>query len=247
MTQVLSSLDEQILTLSLNRVEKQNAITRDMYQFLADKLKEANGDFGIRAVVIKHEGPHFTAGNDIFDFLNNPPHEPGSPVWNFLQEIHNFTKPLLAAVSGNAIGIGTTMLLHCDITIASETTNFSMPFVNLGLVPEAGATLLFPRLVGYQKAAQLLLTGEPFSAEQAVEMGLIAAIAEKPKDEIRKIALKLASQPPNAILQTKALLKSDLHEKVKVVMQAEGELFLRALESDEAQEAFMKLAAKKGK
>jgi len=172
-----------------------------MYQFLADKLKEANGDFGVRAVVITHEGPHFTAGNDIFDFLNNPPHEPGSPVWNFLQEIHNFTKPLLAAVSGNAIGIGTTMLLHCDVTIASETTNFSMPFVNLGLVPEAGATLLFPRLVGYQKAAQILLTGE----------------------------------------------KSDLHEKVKVVMQAEGELFLRALESDEAQEAFMKLAAKKGK
>ena len=247
MTQVLSSLDDQILTLSLNRVEKQNAITRDMYQFLADKLKEANGDFGIRAVVITHQGPHFTAGNDIFDFLNNPPHEPGSPVWNFLQEIHNFTKPLLAAVSGNAIGIGTTMLLHCDITISSEKTNFSMPFVNLGLVPEAGATLLFPRLVGYQKAAQILLTGEPFDAAQAVEMGLIAGIAENPKDEIRKIALKLASQPPNAILQTKALLKSDLHEKVKVVMQAEGELFLRALESDEAQEAFMKLAAKKGK
>jgi enoyl-CoA hydratase/carnithine racemase len=101
--------------------------------------------------------------------------------------------------------------------------------------------------VGYQKAAQILLTGEPFGAAQAVEMGLIAGIAENPKDEIRKIALKLASQPPNAILQTKALLKSDLHEKVKVVMQAEGELFLSALESDEAQEAFMKLAAKKGK
>ena len=247
MSEVLKSLDEKVLTLTLNRVAKQNAITRDMYQSLADALKEANGDFGIRVVVITHEGPHFTAGNDIFDFLNNPPHEPGSPVWNFLQEIHNFTKPLLAAVSGNAIGIGTTMLLHCDITIASETTNFSMPFVNLGLVPEAGATLLFPRLVGYQRAAQILLTGEPFSAEQAVEMGLIAAVAQNPKDEIRKIALKLASQPPNAILQTKALLKSDLHEKVKVVMQAEGELFLRALESDEAQEAFMKLAAKKGK
>jgi len=247
MSEVLTSLDKQVLTLTLNRVAKQNAITRDMYQLLADALKEANGDFGIRVVVITHEGEHFTAGNDIFDFLNNPPHEPGSPVWNFLQEIHNFTKPLLAAVSGNAIGIGTTMLLHCDITIASERTKFSMPFVNLGLVPEAGATLLFPRLVGYQKAARILLTGEPFSAEQAVEMGLIAAVAQNPKDEIKKIALKLASQPPNAILQTKALLKSDLHEKVKVVMQAEGELFLRALESDEAQEAFMKLAARKGK
>ena len=247
MSEVLKSLDEQVLTLTLNRVAKQNAITRDMYQLLADALKEANGDFGIRVVVITHEGEHFTAGNDIFDFLNNPPHEPGSPVWNFLQEIHNFTKPLLAAVSGNAIGIGTTMLLHFDITIASETTKFSMPFVNLGLVPEAGASLLFPRLVGYQRAAQILLTGEPFGAEQAVEMGLIAGVAENPKDEIKKIALKLASQPPNAILQTKALLKSDLHEKVKVVMQAEGELFLRALESDEAQEAFMKLAARKGK
>jgi enoyl-CoA hydratase/carnithine racemase len=247
MSEVLKSLDEQVLTLTLNRVAKQNAITREMYQLLAGALREANGDFGIRAVVITHEGKHFTAGNDIFDFLNDPPHEPGSPVWNFLQEIHNFTKPLLAAVSGNAIGIGTTMLLHCDITLASETTNFSMPFVNLGLVPEAGASLLFPRLVGYQKAAHILLTGEPFSAVQAVEMGLIAGIAENPRDEIRKIALKLASQPPNAILQTKALLKSDLHEKVKVVMQAEGELFLRALESDEAQEAFMKLAAKKGK
>ena len=227
MSEVLKSLDEQVLTLTLNRVAKQNAITRDMYQSLADALKEANGDFGIRVVVITHEGPHFTAGNDIFDFLNNPPHEPGSPVWNFLQEIHNFTKPLLAAVSGNAIGIGTTMLLHCDITIASETTNFSMPFVNLGLVPEAGATLLFPRLVGYQRAAQILLTGEPFSAEQAVEMGLIAAVAQNPNDEIRKIALKLASQPPNATLQTKAPLKTELHEKGKSGIEAKGELFSR--------------------
>jgi enoyl-CoA hydratase/carnithine racemase len=247
MSEVLKSLDEQVLTLTLNRVAKQNAITRDMYQLLADALNDAKADFAIRAVVITHEGEHFTAGNDIFDFLNNPAHEPGSPVWNFLQEIHSFTKPLLAAVSGNAIGIGTTMLLHCDITVASETTKFSMPFVNLGLVPEAGATLLFPRLVGYQKAAHILLAGEPFSAQQAVEMGLIAGVAKDPKDEIKKIALKLASQPPNAILQTKALLKSDLHEKVRVVMQAEAELFLRALESEEAQEAFMKLAAKKGK
>lgn len=247
MIEVSKSLDEKVLTLSLNRVEKQNAINRGMYQFLSDEIKQANQDFGIRAVVLTHEGEHFTAGNDIFDFLNAPPHEPGSPVWNFLQEIHSFTKPLLAAISGNAIGIGTTALLHCDIVIASPTTKFSMPFVNLGLVPEAGSTLLFPKLVGYQRAAQILLTGEPFDSEAALEMGLIAQISQNPKDEIKKVAAKLASQPPNAILQTKALLKADLHEKVKVVMEAEGALFLKALESDEAQEAFMKLMSKKGK
>ena len=247
MTEIVTSRQGQTLVISLNRPEKMNAITRSMYAGLAQNLNEAAGDFSVRAVVISSEGDHFTAGNDIKDFMANPPTEESSDVARFLASLLEFPKPLIAAVKGNAIGVGTTMLLHCDITIASETTKFSMPFVNLGLVPEAGATLLFPRLVGYQRAAQILLTGEPFSAEQAVEMGLIAGVAENPKDEIKKIALKLASQPPSAILQTKALLKSDLHEKVKVVMQAEGELFLRALESDEAQEAFMKLAARKGK
>ena len=247
MAEITNTRDGQTLVISFNRPEKMNAITRSMYAGLTQSLNDAAGEFGIRCVVITSEGDHFTSGNDIGDFMSNPPTESDSDVAKFLGALLEFPKPLLAAVKGNAIGVGTTMLLHCDVTIASETTNFSMPFVNLGLVPEAGATLLFPRLVGYQRAAQILLTGEPFSAEQAVEMGLIAAIAQNPKDEIRKIALKLASQPPNAILQTKALLKSDLHEKVKVVMQAEGELFLRALESDEAQEAFMKLAAKKGK
>ena len=146
MTEVLSQLDNAILTLTLNRPEKQNAITRDMYQFMANQLREANGDFGIRAAVITQEGPHFTAGNDLYDFLNAPPLEPGSPVMQFLEQIHTFSKPLLAAVSGNAVGIGTTMLMHCDIVVASPTTKFSMPFVNLGLVPEAGSSILFPRL-----------------------------------------------------------------------------------------------------
>ena len=158
MAEVLSSLDGSILTLSLNRPEKQNAITRDMYQFMADQLKEANGDFGVRAVLITHEGPHFTAGNDLFDFLNAPPLEPGSPVMQFLEQIHTFSKPLLAAVSGNAVGIGTTMLMHCDVVVSSPTTKFSMPFVNLGLVPEAGSSILFPRLAGYQRASQIFLT-----------------------------------------------------------------------------------------
>lgn len=247
MTEVLSQLDNAILTLTLNRPEKQNAITRDMYQFMADQLREANGDFSIRAVVITHEGPHFTAGNDLFDFLNAPPLEPGSPVMQFLEQIHTFSKPLLAAVSGNAVGIGTTMLMHCDIVVASPTTKFSMPFVNLGLVPEAGSSILFPRLAGYQRASRIFLTGEPFSSEFAKEIGLIAEVHDNPKARIGEFAAKIVTQPPNAVIQTKALLKSEMHDKVSAVMIAEGELFQMALQSDEAREAFMNFLSKKGK
>lgn len=244
---IRKSQDGAILTLTLNRPEKQNAITREMYTSLADALEEATGDFGIRCVIITHEGPHFTAGNDLFDFLNSPPLEPGSPVMRFLEQIHNFPKPLLAAVSGNAVGIGTTMLMHCEVVVASPSTKFSMPFVNLGLVPEAGSSILFPRLAGYQRAAQVFLTGEKFSPEYAKEIGLIAEISENSLLRIQEIATQIASQPPNAVLQTKALLKSELHDKVSAVMIAEGELFQMALQSDEAREAFMNFLAKKGK
>jgi enoyl-CoA hydratase/carnithine racemase len=247
MAEVLSSLEGSILTLSLNRPEKQNAITRDMYQFMADQIREANGDFGVRAVLITHEGPHFTAGNDLYDFLNAPPLEPGSPVMQFLEQIHTFSKPLLAAISGNAVGIGTTMLMHCDVVVASPSTKFSMPFVNLGLVPEAGSSILFPRLAGYQRAAQIFLTGEPFSSDYAKEIGLIAEISDQPRQIANEFAVKIATQPPNAVIQTKALIKSELHDKVSAVMRAEGELFQMALQSDEAREAFMNFLAKKGK
>ncbi len=247
MSEVLSSVDGQILTLTLNRPEKQNAITREMYQTLASAINEANGDFGVRAVLITSSSQHFTAGNDLFDFLNTPPLEEGSPVMNFLGAIHNLSKPLLAAVSGNAVGIGTTMLFHCDVVIAASNTKFSMPFVNLGLVPEAGSSILFPRLVGHQRASKVFLTGEPFGSEDALSMGLIAEISETPIEIAKSIAAKIANQPPNAVIQTKALLKSELHEKVSAVMRAEGELFQMALQSDEAREAFMNFLSKKGK
>ena len=133
MSEILREVNGSILTLTLNRPEKQNAITREMYQTLANAIDEAKGDFGIRAVVITTSSQHFTSGNDLYDFLNAPPLEPGSPVMNFLEQIHNFTKPLIAAVSGNAVGIGTTMLMHCDVVVAAPSTRFSMPFVNLGL------------------------------------------------------------------------------------------------------------------
>lgn len=247
MSEVLANTINQILTLTLNRPEKQNAITRDMYQFLANAINEANGDFGVRAVLIASSSQHFTAGNDLFDFLNTPPLEEGSPVMNFLAAIHNFSKPLLAAVSGNAVGIGTTMLFHCDVVVAAPSARFSMPFVNLGLVPEAGSSILFPRLVGHQRASKVFLTGEAFGVDEAFSMGLIAEISESPIDVAQAIAIKIAGQPPNAVIQTKALLKSELHDKVAAVMRAEGELFQMALQSDEAREAFMNFLAKKGK
>lgn len=244
---ILRQTDGPILTLTFNRPEKQNALTREMYQALADAINEANGDFGIRAIILSTSSAHFTAGNDLFDFLNEPPLEPGSPVMNFLEAIHSFAKPVLAAVSGNAIGIGTTMLLHCDIVVADSSAKFVMPFVNLGLVPEAGASLLFPRLVGHQAASKVFLTGEGFDAKTAKEFGLIAEISETPLEKVREYAEKIAAQPPNAIIKTKALLKSELHEKVAAVMRAEGELFQMALQSDEAREAFMNFLAKRSK
>lgn len=247
MSEVLASTENQILTLTLNRPAKQNAITREMYQALANAINEAQNDFGIRAVLITSSSENFTAGNDLYDFLNVAPHEESSPVMNFLHAIHNLAKPLLAAVSGNAVGIGTTMLFHCDVVVASPSTKFSMPFVNLGLVPEAGSSLLFPRLVGHQRASKVFLAGEPFGAEDALDFGLIAEISDRPVDSAKVIAEKIASQPPNAVIQTKALLKSELHEKVSAVMRAEGELFQMALQSDEAREAFMNFLAKKGK
>lgn len=247
MSLIEHELQGAILILKLNRPEKQNALTREMYLDLANAINAAHGDFGIRAVVITTTSGHFTAGNDLFDFLNEPPIEPGSPVMNFLEAVHNFAKPLIAAVTGNAVGIGTTMLFHCDYVTAHPNSRFSMPFVSLGLVPEAGSSLLFPRLVGHQIASQVFLSGEPFDANVAKSFGLVAEISESPLEIAMTFANKVAEQPPNAVIQTKALLKSELHEKVAAVMRAEGELFQMALQSDEAREAFMAFLAKRGK
>jgi len=247
MTEILISHDKEVLTLSFNRPEKMNALTRSMYAGLAKGLNDAAGDFGIRAVVLTSEGDHFTAGNDIMDFMNNPPTSDDSEVAQFLAAILNFPKPLLAAVKGNAVGVGTTMLLHCDVVIAGPTANFSMPFASLGLVPEAGSSFLFPQLVGYQRAARIFMTGESFDADSALEMGLVAAKDANPLVHAMKIAQHIAEQPPQAIINTKALLKAKNHDAVAAIMKAEFEIFAMALQSDEAIEAFMKFMSKKGK
>jgi len=235
------------LHLKLNRPEKKNALTQEMYQSLATKINEAAGDFAIRAVVISSAGDAFTAGNDINDFANNPPMDEGSPVFSFLFAIHNFPKPLIASVHGRAVGIGTTMLMHCDIVSANPNTVFSMPFVSLGLVAEGGSSYLFPRLVGHAKAAEILLTGRNFSADEALQMGLINTVDDDQLAVAMKFAQELSEQPPTAVINTKALLKSGSHDALNQVMRAEGELFKMAMDSDEAQSAFMNFLLKKSK
>jgi enoyl-CoA hydratase/carnithine racemase len=247
MSNILTEQTGSILHLKLNRPEKKNALTQEMYQSLGTKINEAAADFAIRAVVVSSEGDSFTAGNDINDFANNPQMDEGSPVFNFLFAIHNFPKPLIASVHGRAVGIGTTMLMHCDIVTANPNTIFSMPFVSLGLVAEGGSSYLFPRLVGHAKAAEILLTGRNFSADEALQMGLINSIADDQLAAAMKFAQELAEQPPTAVINTKALLKSGSHDALNQVMRAEGELFKMAMDSDEAQQAFMNFLLKKSK
>ena len=247
MSEILRKQEGNILVLSFNRPAKMNALTRSMYSGLATGLNEAAGDFGIRAVILTSEDQHFTAGNDISDFMDNPPTSDSSEVSQFLESLLNFPKPLIAAVKGNAVGVGTTMLLHCDVVVANPTAKFSMPFASLGLVPEAGSSFLFPQLVGYQRAARIFMTGESFGATAAVEMGLVTSIENDPLKEAMKIAQHIAEQPPQAIINTKALLKAKSHDAVAAVMKAEFEIFAMALQSEEAMEAFMKFMSKKGK
>lgn len=247
MSEILTMLDSQVLSISLNRAEKMNALTCGMYRQLAEELNSADQEFGIRAVVITSEGDHFTAGNDIADFLEHPPTSDDSTVAAFLSAIHNFSKPLIVAVKGNAVGVGTTMLLHADIVVAGESAKFSVPFTSLGLVPEAGSSFLLPRMIGHHRAAELFFTGDSFDANYAEEIGIVNYVAADPYEKAHEIAVKIAKQPPQAIINTKALMKANIHDSVAAVMRAEFEIFALALQSDEARQAFMQfLNRKKG-
>jgi enoyl-CoA hydratase/carnithine racemase len=247
MTQITSEMSGQVQIIRFNRPEKMNALTKDMYAELARLLNEANGDFGIRAVILSSVGDNFTAGNDIMDFMSSPPTSEDSTVAAFLGSLLNFTKPLIASVRGHAVGVGTTMLLHCDIVVADHSARFSMPFTSLGLVPEAGSSMLFPDLVGYQRAAKIFLTGEEFSPEYAREIGLIADVVADADAEALAIATKIAEQPPQAVLNTKALMKASKHDAVAAMMKAELQIFSLALQSEEFADAVMKKMSQKGK
>jgi len=235
---VTTTLADRVLHVEIDRPDKKNALTRAMYARLADALEEAASDSGVRAVVLSGRGGVFTAGNDLGDFMMDPPTGPDSPVFRFLQAAIAFPKPLVAAVEGPAIGIGTTILLHCDLAYAAPDAVFKMPFVDLGLVPEAASSLLLPRLAGSARAAELLMFGEAFTAETAHAVGLVNAVVPNPTAHARERAAVLAKKPPSALRQTKALLRHDTAEAVGQALAREGGLFVERLGSPEAQEAF---------
>ena len=225
--------------LVLDRPAKKNAITRAMYARLADALAEAADDGDVRAVVLSGRGGVFTGGNDLSDFAQGPPTGPDSPVFRFLAAAVAFPKPLVAAVAGPAVGIGTTILLHCDLAYADVDAVFRMPFVDLGLVPEAASSLLLPQIAGPARAAELLMFGEPFTAETAREVGLVnAVVGGGVVDHALDRARALAEKPPEAVRLTKALLRRASAGAVEETMAHEGELFVERLGSPEAAEAF---------
>lgn len=230
--------DGAVLHLALARPAKKNAITRAMYTGLADALEAAATDREVRAVVLSGTEGVFTAGNDLGDFLMDPPTGPESPVFRFLAAASTFPKPLIAAVAGPAVGIGTTILLHCDLAYAAPDARFKMPFVDLGLVPEAASSLLLPRTAGPMRAAGWLLFGEVFSANDALQGGLINEICDDPTARALDRAQTLAAKPPEAVRLTKALLRRADAAAVQETMAVEGDHFSARLTSPEAQEAF---------
>jgi enoyl-CoA hydratase/carnithine racemase len=240
MTDILIDTSAGVMTLTLNRLEKKNSLTGVMYATLADALAQARDDTAVRAVVFQGHETIFSAGNDIADFLKVPPSKPDAPVFRFLQGISTFPKPIVAAVCGPAVGIGTTMLFHCDLVYAGDNAAFSMPFVNLGLCPEAASSYLAPQLMGYGRAAEALLLGEPCMVEAALEMGLVSRIVPPAEAAAlaQRQAQKLAAKPLNALIETKRLMKKSQASLVADRMVEEGASFSRMLSEPAALEAF---------
>ncbi|MBG9389839.1 enoyl-CoA hydratase [Caenimonas aquaedulcis] len=239
-TDILTHVESGVMTITLNRLERKNSITSDMYGAMAGALATAQSDASVRVVVIQGHETVFSAGNDIGDFLNKPPAGMDSPVFRFLHGIATFPKPLIAAVCGPAVGIGTTLLMHCDLVYAGDNAAFSLPFVNLGLCPEAASSLLVPQMFGYHRAAEALLLGEPFMAEAALEVGIVNRVV--PPTEANGVAQaaarKLAAKPQSSLIETKRLMKQGQQQLVLQQMAEEGKSFGRMLGEPAAKEAF---------
>src|SRR5262245_3752067 len=227
------------MNIRVNQPDKKNAFTAAMYEGMAAALAEAERDSSVRVVLFSAAGDVFTAGNDLGDFMSSPPTDENSPVFRFLNALTGASRPLVAAVDGLGVGIGLTLLLHCDLVYASDRARLRAPFVDLGLVPEAASSLLLPRLCGYQRAAELLLLGETIDARRALELGLVNAVV--PSADLGAKALevcrKLAAKPPTALKWTKQLLRDEGHATVAERMRHEAELFGRQLQSSEVKEA----------
>ena len=237
---VKTTTSEGVTTLTLARSEKKNALTVDMYVAMAQTVRDFNQDESARVLHLRGEGGSFTAGNDLMDFMNTPPAGDDSPVIQFLVALTECEKPILVEVSGPAIGIGVTMLLHCDLIYADETATFRMPFVDLGLVPEGASSLLLPQMMGFAKAGELFYFSKKFGAQQAEQIGLITGVvsAGDLHEHCIHQARTLAKKAPAAVKMTKDLLRRHSREDVRRALSEEGALFMQQLQSAEAREAF---------
>jgi enoyl-CoA hydratase/carnithine racemase len=236
---VVTEIVERVARIVLSRPEKKNALTLEMYGAMSDALEQAEADSEVRAILLHGQPDCFCSGNDLKDFLERPPSDDESPPFRFLRRIATLGKPIVAAVGGPAVGIGTTMLLHCDLVYVAPSARLQLPFVPLGLVPEAGSTLLLPRIAGYPRAAELLLLGQPFDAEKALSAGIATAVV--PEAELLERALAaaraLAALPPAPLRMTKELMKRAEAPAVLERMAEEFRLFGERLASPEAAEA----------
>jgi enoyl-CoA hydratase/carnithine racemase len=229
-----------VATIEIARPEKKNALTRDMYQAMADAIAAAVAQPAVRALLITGQPGIFTSGNDLEDFVARPPQDENSPVFRFMQALVDCDKPVVAAVTGAAIGIGTTMLLHCDLVYVSDEARLAMPFVGLGLVPEFASSLLLPQRIGNARAAERLLLGDPFTGADAVDCGIANAVL--PAGEVLKHARRMAERfnamPPGAVQDAKRLMRQPQREAIRAAITAEAEIFGPRLRSPEAREAF---------
>jgi enoyl-CoA hydratase/carnithine racemase len=236
-----------VATIEIARPEKKNALTLSMYDALLAAVDAAQSDPAVRALLLTGQPGVFTAGNDLEDFLKRPPVGEDSPVFRLMKALSRCDKPVVAAVTGIAVGIGTTMLLHCDLVYVSAEARLTMPFVALGLVPEFGSSWLLPRLMGHVRAAEKLLLGDSFTAAEAVELGLANAVL--PPAEVvphaRRIAERFNALPPQAVRETKRLLRQPLTEPIERAMQAEASVFVERLRSPEAREALQAFLEKR--
>lgn len=242
--------DGGVLAITLARPDRRNAITVDMYAALADAFEAASGENSIRVITVRGEGQDFAAGNDLEDFLKvRPGGDEEIPVWRLLRALAACETPIVAAVHGNCVGIGTTMLLHCDLVVADPGARFSLPFVDLGLVPEAGSTILLPELAGRRRSARYLLLAEPFGAAEALEIGLVSHLA--PDGRLNEVAADLVSallaKPAEALRQTQKLLRNGARDEILARMELESRAFAERLESDEVRQAISAFFAARAK
>jgi len=237
---VLVERKGDVLAITLARPDRRNAITVAMYAALADAFESAAGDDGLRLITLRGQGQDFTAGNDLGDFMAELPRDGSDiPVWRLLRALAKNQVPVVAAVHGNAVGIGTTMLFHCDFVIAEEGTRFLMPFVDLGLVPEAASSLILPRLAGRRRAARYLLLGEPFGPDEALDFGLVSHLAPAGQLDaiVDRVVDALRAKPAEALRLTQRLLRRGNMDELLERMELENGHFSERLTSTEVRDA----------